>query len=149
MRGGTGSGSVGGQSNGNDQTDGEEAAKKRKIICDNLQTLYTARSCNIKATELPLGAEQLQIPGSYSTALIWENRALSFAQWLFNNPTSDARSAAGTALREAYTLCNNSVQCQSEVFQYFGVNTTSYPPLGALGDINGAYNSVLASVLVR
>ena len=77
---------------------------------------------------------------------MWEVSVLSFAQGLFNTPTSDARSAAGAALREAYGLCKENVQCQSEVFQYFGVNATSYPPLGALGDINGAYNSILSQV---
>ena len=120
----------------------------RRERCTNIRAAWNSLKCVQKALSEPQNTYDLAIPSQCPSSQLWGNVMLAYAYNLFVNmpDTITARAAGQQAARDSLAACMGVVQCQAEVFQYFGMTSVTVPNLGAIGDVNALLNTLVNTI---
>jgi hypothetical protein len=139
--GGGWSNGTGGTGGRNESTEGDPGAREdeRRRICTAIASAISNNNCSSKAESAPSNYQDVQIPDSYSTRLVWQDTVVGLATDLFNN-NSDYLTVVGNSISAAWQRCGNANVCVDEVSRYYGISGVSLPDAIALRDGNNIFN---------
>jgi len=100
-------------------------------VCTNNASNRQFFGCDGKANSAPTSVDQLNIPYSDRSQVVWTPSALAFAQALYNG-TSYA-DALPPAVASAISLCGNDTPCMNQALQFYGLQQFSPTLIPGLG----------------